>query len=284
MTHLHALARNAAAEFLSGVAEVAGFRRPAPVEALLRGPAMTLWQEPLAPSLARLSPAVGKDRNWLDRLRGMVLINLAGGLSATHYHLARIQAMESRLIALATALPPDLGLPPGFGLSGGDTRALSYEYQAFQFDLRRSLEYLAGTLGAFFKTDLHRIRTAVAAISGRTPEPESAAVVALLQQHLSGLQDLVPPDKTKRRSPRDRLAHWEHVEAGTLSITWGPKGVAVQLLAGGEGLSDMFEVLRPGDNPPSLLTGMRLTPILASQLMRVEALCADTFTALGLKA
>ncbi len=70
-----------------------------------------------------------------------------------------------------------------------NTRRLTFEYHAFVFALRRSLDYLAVSVGAFFKT------------------------IDLLREVLPTLDDLLPADKQRRRAARDILAHWKALTA-----------------------------------------------------------------------
>ncbi len=102
--------------------------------------------------------------------------------------------MEQQLLNLAKAYLPIIQIGEGTGVAGGNTRRMNFEYQAFVFALRRTLEYFAVSVGAFFKHDVHRIRKLVYTISGAEPRDISERVSLVLEESLRKLSDILPPD------------------------------------------------------------------------------------------
>lgn len=149
--------------------------------------------------------------------------------------------------------------------------SLSFEYQAFLFATRRTLEYLAVCVAGFFRRDCHRIKRLDTAIADAEPAALRDKATVRVQLSLSGLG----LSTGEYRDTRDRLAHWESVDAGGFGIIVGDDGVsAMLLLGGGEDLNS--------PELPQEQVGQRLTPALALRLEHVADLCDGLITDLGL--
>jgi hypothetical protein len=216
--------------------------------------------------------------DWLRRFRSSVLGSLQEGVYASSYHLSRIQSIESEMLQIAEQFLPQLGKPvTSSGMGGGNSRALNFEYQAFAFALRRTLEYLAVAVASFFKSDCHSIRSLYRNLDGATPVDRALQIRAVLAEHMPALQDVIPFDKDTRRSLRDRLAHWEAIPAGTFNVSRGPWGASIGLVGGGHNLR------HPMTTEPDPAFAELLSPVLRDQLERIHALIWLCMDRLGLK-
>ena len=247
----------------------------------LSEPFSTLQQrlaEGLPGCLAHLQRLGSERVDWLHRFRSGVLGSLQEGVYASSYHLSRIQSMESQMLQIAKQFLPLLGKPvTSSGLGGGNSRALNFEYQAFAFALRRTLEYLAVAVASFFKSDCHSIRSLYRILDGATPVDRAVQIRAVLAEHMPALQDVIPSDKEARRSLRDRLAHWEAIPAGTFNVSRGPWGASIGLAGGGHNLR------HPMSMEPDPVFAELLSPLLHDQLDRTFALIWLCMDRLGLK-
>ncbi|MFN0062835.1 MAG: hypothetical protein ACKVPX_09990 [Myxococcaceae bacterium] len=114
--------------------------------------------------------------------------------------------------------------------SGGNTLRLSFEYQAFIVAARTTLDYLAGTLNAYFGCEdasFHDWPDALDVAKPRDVARQMAKVLQPLHERLEHFYS-----SALRRSVRDRIAHYEFVPAAHISI--GPLGVVLH--EGGERL------------------------------------------------
>lgn len=82
------------------------------------------------------------------------------------------------------------------------------------------------------------------------------------------MADLLP-DREVQRSVRDRLAHWEAVDAGTLHVVLSAEGIMVYLAGGGEELRPIGE--------DGNLTQRRLVDVLRDEIGRVERVIFDVY-------
>ena len=225
----------------------------------------TRWDTPL-PEVIRLTQRGGARIEWRERLHTAIVNDVQEGLAACYYHLSNIEAIECRIMGLRIDRPPI-----SFTVDGGNTRQLTFEYQAFVFSLRRTMEYLAVSIGAFFKRDAHSIRTIASIIRDSEPTEIRNSLVVTLDSRLKDLGDVLPPNKGNKRSVRDRLAHWDAVSAGRIQVIVVQGKPHISFSGGGEELSR-----------GKLFEDVRISPGLRNQVKRVESLIFDVYVDMGL--
>lgn len=259
---LHALTR----QLLDPVTR---FELPGSVESRIQEIGAQVHGEPTKRSLLRLKPSRPGGVDWLERFsRGFESTH--EGLAASHFHYHRIceieeqirEACESRAEAFR-----DLGSPGTFGFG---SRPLSFEYAAFTFAVRRTLNYLAICIGSYFKTDLYSIRSAARVIDGRLPATARKRVQRRLRPE--ALTPLIGDPSTNTRSARDEFAHYRAIDSGVFNVRWDHEAQNLQivLVGGGENLP-IFPV-EPRD----------LSEVLADQLHSAEDLIFGCFRDIGL--
>jgi hypothetical protein len=218
------------------------------------------------PSLNHLQLVDGK-RDWLGVMNEMIFGSLREGLATTRYHLDRVELLEGQITAIAKAHENALF---GQGMTLGlHSRPLVAEYQAFELALRRSLEYLAGGIAAYFKTEGNRIRTLHKTVAGRAPKTASFAIIARLKA--SNIEELIGA-RSGPKSVRDRLAHHESVSPGVVNIGRGFDGALwIRLHGEAEDLNALG-----GEQTQTL------SRVLQARVKRVEAFAFCLFEDLGL--
>jgi hypothetical protein len=164
-------------------------------------------------TLDHLRPIPGK-KDWLAAMKERIFGDFREGLATTRYHLDRVGTIEGEIVAIAKAHEAELFAQGNIGI-GLHSRPLVAEYQAFEMALRRSLEYLAAAVTAYFKTDGNRLRSLCQAIEGR--EPEVASVAATTRLKATNIEGLIG-SRSGSKSVRDRLAHHESVSPGVVNI------------------------------------------------------------------
>lgn len=270
--------------FFSAMEAIAGFDLPRDTLERFRELHAAVTRDPRPGQLQRLSREGGSRIDWFARFISSTLGSVQEGIAASHYHLANVEDLETRMIHTALSFIKELQLRRSHAIAGGNTRRLTFEYQAFVFALRRTLEYFAVSVGAFFKSDVHRIRGLAEAIRGREPEVLSAAVCDLLAEAITELEQILPTGKHVKRSVRDLLAHWEAVSAGCFNVTRAQDRVQVGLFGGGEQLqlSESAKKVLLTVQDIEGVGFLTLTPTLRNEMAMVENLVFRTYSTLGL--
>lgn len=198
-----------------------------------------------------------KHQKWYRAHVDGILTNVRGGLTAAHYHLDRLAELERQVEAILK--DSDFASRMGSSVSGlGGTIKLDIEYQAFVLSCRRSLDYLAGALAAYFKMPLSSFRTLPKALRRGKPEAVLAAICEAHARHAHDLDFILATEGKK--STRDRIAHFEFVSAGCVNLRASGFG----LVGGGE---EIF--------PQKSQERTRLADLLSQRLNRLHECIAD---------
>jgi hypothetical protein len=196
------------------------------------------------------------ERNWYHGHVNGILGNVRGALAAAHYHKANLAALEDAVTnALAASDYADRLGNSTMGLGG--TRKLDFEYQAFVLACRRALDYLAGALADYFKTESNNFRSLPKSLAKKTPSDVVEAIRAAHARHVGDLDYIMAEG---RKSVRNRIAHYEFVAAGVINLS--RRGFV--LFGGGEELG-----------MPQGATEARLQDVLSGRLERLHACVAD---------
>ena len=168
------------------------------------------WREPLDPKLARLTKKGGARRDWLDAVRNGTQ-SVRDGLTACHYHLSRIEQIENEIISFCDARGDVFR-------EGHDVSfrapALSAEYAALQFALRRTLDYMTSAVAGFFRTSGGSFRRLSGCVRGKAPVALSDAIIHRLDR--AGLSSIL--GTAEGHSVRDQLAHHQVVELAWFGV------------------------------------------------------------------
>ncbi|MBI1923275.1 hypothetical protein HYR99_03390 [Candidatus Poribacteria bacterium] len=269
--------------YLETFGKAASFELPEPTKKKFLSVHSLITTTPQLATLSRLTIEGGSRKDWLKRFTSAVLDDVQEGLAASYYHLANIEHIEQEVISAALSTLAHLEQKIGTTVGGGNTRKLNFEYQAFAFSIRRTMEYLAASVNAFFKRDGNRIRDLVASIKGAEPTELREKVRTKAEKLLQGLQDLLPPSRDDL-SVRDQLAHWKTVPAGHLNVTWTPTGILVGFAGGGQNINpwEAESGLELKYEEMGGIGFMQLTPVLQDQIMRVDNLIFSLYSEMGL--
>ena len=195
------------------------------------------------------------ESRWYRRHVDGVLSDVRAGLAAAHYHRENLAKLEDAVTGILAE--SDFAARMGDAtLALGATRKMDFEYQAFVLSCRRALDYLAGAVGSYFKTESYSFRTLPKSLGRQLPHGVASALCAAHARHVEGLSFIMAEG---RRSVRNRIAHNESVAAGVINLT--SKGF---VLAGG---GEEMGMRRKG---PS-----RLQDVLAARLEQLHSCVAD---------
>lgn len=261
----------------TGLENVAGFGLPAATQQRFLDVHAHLTKLPRLDVLARLEPKSEGKRDWYRRLSARVLDNVQEGVGACHYHVANIRHIELGLHQIVRDTVPGLNLPSqtAWALAGGNTRRINYEYQAFLLATRRTMEYFAGSVAAFFKAEDPGFRGLAGCIARSEPEDERDHVLEVLSVHSGLISELL--SEHPRLTVRDQVAHFQPVQAGTFNLICHPTADPVfhlGLMGGGEELLT-FDPLDADPRPA-------LAEALCALLERIELLIFESYAAMGI--
>jgi hypothetical protein len=193
----------------------------------------TLFADP--PVLARDTRPRWDQARWEDWRRRLNEANssLFHGLRASQYHRDNIAQIEKQIIGLLRGHGDVFRRRNRSATTAFVVPVLGFEYAAYLFAERRTLEYLAVAVATFFGKQCHRIRKLDVAIADAPLCQQRDLILRRLREDLPsfGL------DRTDGRSARDRIAHWEAVDAGVFNVvTCPPDHIRIALVGGGEEL------------------------------------------------
>jgi hypothetical protein len=218
---------------------------------------------------AVLSPKWSEER--LKRSEGTLRDNwrqVFDGVTAAHYHRARVAAIEGQVEELVNANLDHFVPTDGTGRTTGfPCRPITSEYHAFLFAERRALDYLSVLLARFFDSNSSSIRRLHKAIAGKPPDELRRCLQLRLDRDLPAFGIV----KGSHDSARDRLAHREAVDAGSVNVIASREEGARIIWVGGE------EDLGLGRE-----SHMRLSSALDERLARLNGFVFGCFEDLGL--
>jgi hypothetical protein len=182
---------------------------------------------PQPPWLKELRTTPAGER-WYLRLVGGIFDNVQSARLAVEYHLGNIKAIES---AVHTILQDrDLSIiPPNQTVAIGSTQKLEFEYHAYVFAYRRTLEYLARAMAGYLKCDCSSFNRFSKVLRAK----RSSNVATRLQVVCDEFDDqfaFVVSDGNEGVSVRDRISHYEFTSAGSYNLTRD----GFRLIGGGE--------------------------------------------------
>ena len=182
---------------------------------------------PQPPWLQELRATPAGER-WYVRLVGGIFDNVQSARLAVEYHLSNIQAIESAVHAVLQ--DRDLSaIAPNQTVAVGNTQKLEFEYHAYVFAYRRTLEYVARAMAGYFKSDcssFNRFSKLLAAKRSSNVANQLQVVCDEFDAHFA----FVVSDGNEGASVRDRISHYEFTSAGTYNLT----REGFRLIGGGE--------------------------------------------------
>jgi len=160
-----------------------------------------------------------------------------GGYAASLYHLGRLEEIEDGLHEILSRFDFTRTFPPGSSAAFGNTRRWDFEYQAFVLAYRRSLDGLAWGLSTYFKAEQSSFRQFAKALPKYHPASVATPLAAACARHMENFAFVMGAERGL--SVRDRIAHREAVQAGTINV--GAYGH--RIIGGGEnlGLADFAD-------------------------------------------
>ncbi len=171
---------------------------------------------------------------WQKKHYDSILGSVQSALASVHYHRDNMLRIEREILSftrmdeLVTIFKNDAS---GSCIGGGNTQKLDFEYHAFVFSYRRTLDYLTRGVSALLKQDFHSFRTLNKGFAAHQKHTWVNEIVAIHAKYTPKLEKFL--GKEDGKGTRDLIAHYLHVPAGCLNVN----SSGVFFAGGGEGLS-----------------------------------------------
>ncbi len=182
---------------------------------------------PQPPWLQELRATPAGER-WYLRLVGGIFDNVQSARLAVEYHFGNIKAIESAVHSVLQ--DRDLStIPPNQTVAVGNTQKLEFEYHAYVFAYRRTLEYLSRAMAGYLKCDCSSFNRFSKVLTAK----RSSNVATRLQVVCDEFDEqfaFVVSDGNEGVSVRDRISHYEFTSAGSYNLTRD----GFRLIGGGE--------------------------------------------------
>jgi hypothetical protein len=217
-------------DYLHHVERVAGFSLPPSLDRLFSQHRKYFAVNPIADL---------DGTKWFKKYSGAMFHSCQGAVTAVLYHQSNLSQLERNVLSFRQ-LSKLLERLDRTTIGGGKTQKLDFEYQAFVFAFRRSLDYFARGVACLLKQEFPSFRR-LPVILERNRDRKWVQDLLIIHGKYVPLLGTFLSDETKR-STRDELAHYCHVPAGCLNVN--AKGVC--LFGGGEDLREeqrLVEVL-----------------------------------------
>lgn len=198
------------------------------------------WTNTRPPFVARWRADERQERRCYARLVDAIDASRSAYVGAI-YHLDRVRTIEMKVREILSGYDFHSALPKGSSAAIGRCRQADFEYQAFIFAYRRSLEYLAWGLSTYFAAETDSFKK-FGRVGTWKPEPVAQAMAASYSRHIDKFEFALSAERG--RSVRDRLAHKEFIPAFHVNV--GPFGYRLFTLEAGmrpetRSLTDLLE-------------------------------------------
>lgn len=175
-----------------------------------------------------------KKEHWYHILVNGVLGNTQSSFACVRYHLENLTKIEIEIVKSIEAKNYKEAIGNST-LALGNTRIWDFEYQAFVLAYRRCLDQFASALAAFFKNRYSSFRTFPDFLAKKKPQEVAKPLIDAHSRHTQNFEFVLSEGGTT--SVRDRIAHYEFVQAGTINLS--SRGLV--FVGGGENLNINFE-------------------------------------------
>jgi hypothetical protein len=183
------------------------------------------------------------------------------GYSACLYHMSRLREMENAVHSILEQYDFSRSIPKGTVAAVGNMKKCDFEYQAFVMAFRRSLDGMAWGLSTYFNVDQSSYNRFAKTLSKLEPKAVAAALQPVFDSRKDAFKFVVGSERGM--SLRDRMAHKEAVQSGTINLgSFGHK-----IIGGGDnlGLDDL------SSTPP------RLSTVLEQRLEVLHSFANDVY-------
>lgn len=226
-------------DFYHHAQRVAGFSLPPSIDVLFDNHHHHCFDEP-CPDFTAGWGTDSPNWKWQKIHHESVLGSTRSAAAAVFYHCENLAGMEREVLSFRDIelLIPLIGRS---AIGGGNTQKLDFEYHAFIFAYRRTLDYLSRGIAALVKEDCKSYNKLAASLQNHAQKPWVRQITDMHSEYAPRLKTFV--HASRGHSTRDRIAHHLHVPAGSLNVN----AQGVFFAGGGEDLEPSTKLERVMD-------------------------------------
>lgn len=222
--HEHPVVQN----FYQHVQLIAGFSLPPSIRVLFENHRHHCFDEP-CPDFTTGWGTQSPNWKWQKLHHESIFGSTQSAAAAVIYHSENLLRMEREVLSFRDIdlLIPLIGRA---AIGGGNTQKLDFEYHAFIFAYRRTLDYLSRGIAALVKEECKSYNKLPTSLHNHSGKPWVRQLTDMHSKYSSRLKTFVHP--ARGHSVRDRISHYLHVPSGCLNVN----AQGVFFAGGGENL------------------------------------------------
>lgn len=215
-------------DFHYHVQAIAGFSLPPSIKVLFQRHHHHCFDEPY-PDFTKGWGTESPNWKWQKLHNDSILGSAQSAAAAVFYHCENLTRIEREVLSFRDI---NLLIPliDRSVIGGSNTQKLNFEYHAFIFAYRRTLDYLSRGIAALVKEECKSYNKLLASLQNHSDKPWVRQITDMHLKYATRLETFVHP--ARGHSTRDRIAHYLHVPAGCLNVS--AKGIF--FVGGGENL------------------------------------------------
>ena len=208
--HEHPVVR----DFLHHAQTIAGFSLPPSIKVLFERHYHHCFDEP-CPDFTKGWGTESPNWKWQKLHNESILGSAQSAATAVFYHCENLLRMEREVLSFRD-IDLLISLMGQSAIGGGNTQKLDFEYHAFIFAYRRTLDYLSRGIAALVREECKSYNKLPASLKNHSSKPWVRQLTDMHSKYASQLETFVHP--ARGHSTRDRITHYLHVPAGCLNV------------------------------------------------------------------
>jgi hypothetical protein len=207
-------------DLIFAVNEIAGYQ----LSDEQREPFLSFWKfcnDPVPEFIKKWRQNPVDEEKYYLRVCGGIGDNTSCAYDAVHYHHQHLTDIEKQLLELFSKYDFE-SVPKSSAKVMGDTKKWTFEYHAFVFAYRRTLDYFTYALNGYFKQDgasFHEWKKQLSRLRERRKDPVASGLLAVYEKYRDKFDFVVSDGVRKHKSTRDRIAHEQFVGTPAINIT-----------------------------------------------------------------
>ena len=193
---------------------IAGFSLPPSIKVLFENHHRHCFDEP-CPDFTKGWGTESPNWQWQKLHHESILGSAQSATAAVFYHCENLLRMEREVLSFRD-IDRLIQLMDRSAIGGGNTQKLDFEYHAFVFAYRRTLDYLSRGVAALVKEKCKSYNKLPTSLQNHSKKPWVRQIIDMHSQYASRLETFVHP--ARGHSTRDRITHYLHVPAGCLNV------------------------------------------------------------------
>jgi hypothetical protein len=201
-------------DFYHHAQAIAGFSLPPSIKVLFENHHHHCFDEP-CPDFTKGWGPESANWKWQKLHNESILGSAQSATAAVFYHCENLRRMEREVLSFRDI---DLLIPlmSQSTIGGGNTQKLDFEYHAFIFAYRRTLDYLSRGVAALVKEECKSYNKLPTSLQNHSKKPWIRQITDIHSKYASRLETFVHP--ARGHSTRDKITHFLHVPAGCLNV------------------------------------------------------------------